>query len=71
MGRVVRYPTGKAHLVDDGKAECGSYLSESNVVERTITRDCAVVEQGHRWCYSCIGNALQKIEENHGTQHQA
>ena len=55
---ALRLRTGRVHLVDGGRPECGSLLPQTNWQ--------LVVFDGNgdvRWCYSCIGNAIERMEQ--------
>lgn len=53
---TMRARTGRLHLVDKGRPECGSPLSTA--MQEVWLPD----EKNVRWCYSCIGNAIERME---------
>lgn len=57
---LVGYRTGRNHIVKDGYAKCGSFLSP-RVESRVVTRQQALLPTTD-WCYSCVGNALEEME---------
>lgn len=58
---VVTYPHGpRAHLVIRGgsRMECGAPLD----LDRGVVQKVPVLPEGKAWCYSCIGNAAEKLD---------
>jgi hypothetical protein len=55
MAIAVKYRTGRTHLMEEGRPECGALLAHGGELVQ-------MSEENIRWCYSCIGNAIERME---------
>jgi hypothetical protein len=54
---AVKYRTGRTHLVEEGRPECGALLTSDGELLPLYESMPEV-----RWCYSCLGNAIERME---------